>query len=87
MSVVLLWFQTRQLIQVCDQKMVDLGVSRYEESKQELQANKPPNKDGHLTAPTNSSKDPSPERTWRWSGTDFIKSPTEEPWVSQNHLS
>ena len=21
-----------------------------------------------------------PEGTWKWSGTDFVKSPTEEPW-------
>lgn len=30
-------------------------------------------------------EDVSPEKSWRWSGTDFVKSPTVEPWVI-NHI-
>ena len=38
--------------------------------------------EGYLTVGRDAPMQPSPEKTWKWSGTDFIKSPTEEPWVS-----
>lgn len=34
------------------------------------------------TGLNNNSGDKSPDKTWKWSGTDFVKSPTEEPYVS-----
>ena len=32
---------------------------------------------------SNQKKQPSPEQDWKWSGTDFVRSPTQEPFVGR----
>ena len=74
-----------QLIDVCKSPLLEQGSCRFVEAKLctptldvkfgGLYLNTPE----HHTA---STREPSPERPVRWSGTDFIKSPTEEPYVS-----
>ena len=60
-----------------------MGIARFSEAKRECMAARPQSYPGtHLTAKHPTNRDPSPEKTWKWSGTDFVKSPTEEPWVS-----
>lgn len=80
-------FQTRQLILVCESPLVEDGVKKFIEAKKdqkfEIGQSRPySDPEGYLVVGKDVSTQPSPEKTWKWSGTDFIKSPTEEPWVS-----
>lgn len=72
---------------MCESSLVEEGVKRFIEAKkdQEFQLgySRPySDPEGYLTVGRDAPMQPSPEKTWKWSGTDFIKSPTEEPWVS-----
>ncbi len=83
-------FQARQLVSVCESSLVEEGVQIYEEARKEKQheagTSRPysdpgPGGLGLLTVQQQQQQHPSPDKSWKWSGTDFIKSPTEEPWV------
>ena len=75
--------QTHQLIALCGSPLVEQGVSRYEMAKKgPMNQPRPVTCPGdYLTVDGEVPTQPSPEKSWKWSGTDFIKSPTEEPWV------
>ena len=79
-------FKARQLISVCESPLVEEGVKRFTEAKKDQQQEAGQSRpysdpEGYLTVGKEAPLQPSPEKTWKWSGTDFIKSPTEEPWV------
>ena len=78
--------QARQLISICESPLVEEGVKRFIEAKKDRLQQAGPTRpysdpEGYLTVGKAAPLQPSPEKTWKWSGTDFIKSPTEEPWV------
>ena len=72
--------QTRQLVQVCESPLVEMGIARFAEAKRA--AGPPQPAPAHRGADHTGGRDSAPEDSWKWSGTDFVKSPTEEPWVS-----
>ena len=85
-KIYFLCLQARQLISICESPLVEEGVKRFIEAKKDQlqqagQTRPYSDPEGYLTVGKEAPMQPSPERTWKWSGTDFIKSPTEEPWV------
>lgn len=75
----------RQLIEVCNDPLLDETDKLYQEAK----PNTPPvnTTPGRQSVPANMAAgqpELSPEKTWRWSGNEFVKSPTIEPWVGVN---
>ncbi len=70
---------------ICESPLVEEGVQIYMEAKKNtaMGVGRPySDPGGYLTVDREvAPPQPSPEKSWKWSGTDFIKSPTEEPWV------
>lgn len=69
----------RKLVQLCAEPVLQQIAEKYEKAKSEATANGRelnPSQSGH-----SSRVDLSPEKSWKWSGSDFVKSPTAEPWV------
>ena len=56
----------KSLIEHCSNPLVEEGVLEHSEMRTDSTTTSP-----HLSPP---------EGSWKWSGTDFVKSPTEEPW-------
>ncbi|XP_064608601.1 inositol polyphosphate-4-phosphatase type I A-like isoform X2 [Liolophura sinensis] len=80
-SMAVLTDKVRQLIEVCNDPLLDETDKLYQEAKPDT----PPvnTTSGRQSVPANMSigqPELSPEKTWRWSGNEFVKSPTIEPW-------
>ena len=72
---------------MCENPLVDKGTQDYLESKI-IKGPDPdkgpvaPPRPKHTASKLKVEEDISPEKQWKWSGTDFVKSPTVEPWVN-----
>lgn len=69
----------------CDTPLVQNTADEYTRIKAELSQNSSQSslnsESGDTTPGAKVNEDTGKGRNWKWSGTDFIKSPTAEPWV------
>ncbi|KAK2184836.1 hypothetical protein NP493_251g03006 [Ridgeia piscesae] len=71
--------KTRQLIQVCEDPLVERGMTSWHRNRlQKATSADPQARLTNHVAPSGGGG--LSEESWKWSGTDFVKSPTEEPW-------
>ncbi|XP_048244074.1 inositol polyphosphate-4-phosphatase type I A-like isoform X1 [Haliotis rufescens] len=73
----------RELVRLCEDPILQLSAEKY------MQAKSPSNTGdgldlaaslGHMSNDGRNQGDRSPEKSWRWSGSNFVRSPTVEPW-------
>ncbi|XP_069129846.1 inositol polyphosphate-4-phosphatase type I A-like isoform X1 [Argopecten irradians] len=70
--------KVRDLVQICDSSILQEAADNYNEAKMEMS---PPPKDIPSPTSQNSSpEDQTPEKAWKWTGSNFVQSPTVEPW-------
>ncbi|KAJ8298355.1 hypothetical protein KUTeg_024886 [Tegillarca granosa] len=73
----------KELVSICDTRILQDAAEKYSQSKSEVlpvsMATSGTRK-SDTPIPSPPLDDISPEKSWRWSGTDFVKSPTVEPW-------
>ena len=76
--------QTRQTILLCENSIVEEGVQNYHHVKLAKNSPRPQSENLHRKEQTRMERDTTSlvADTYRWSGTDFVQTPTEEPFVS-----
>lgn len=81
--------KVKELVSICDTRILQDAAEKYSQSKSEVlpvsMATSGTRK-SDTPIPSPPLDDISPEKSWRWSGTDFVKSPTVEPWTTQSFL-
>lgn len=77
--------QIKELVEECDTPLVQNTADEYNRIKVELSQNSSESsldsESGDKTPGAKVNEDTGKGKNWKWSGTDFIKSPTAEPWV------
>lgn len=75
--------QIKELVEECDTPLVQNTADEYNRIKAELSQNSsqssPDSLSGDTTPGAKVNEDTG--KNWKWSGTDFVKSPSAEPWV------
>lgn len=75
---------------VCDCTLLQESAEQYNETKSDI----PPPTLQNLPSPdskagssaSGTEEDISPEKSWKWTGSNFAQSPTTEPWVMSNTI-
>lgn len=74
----------KELVEECDTPLVQNTADEYNRIKVELSQNSSQSsldsESGDKTPGAKVNEDTGKGKNWKWSGTDFIKSPTAEPW-------
>lgn len=79
--------KTHQLVQVCEDNLVEEGITEcLRACAGKVNPKQRPQSEPFVSA-VHQGGGRSAAKSWKWSGTDFVKSPTEEPWVSSSTLS
>ena len=72
--------QARELVALCEDSVLCSAADMYVQAKQKAGG------DGQDLASSlrnvSTTPSPAPDNSHRWSGSNFVKSPTTEPWVS-----
>jgi len=76
------YLQTRRLIEANEEELVNDSIAQYSSGRLAAQSPLSSQRNSDRANSSNVQADVS----WKWSGTDFIKSPTVEPWVIDNSL-
>ena len=80
--------QIKELVEKCESPLVQNTADEYNQIKAEMMPNssqssavsRDATQDGMANGGIKTGQD------WKWSGTDFVKSPTSEPWVNLNAI-
>lgn len=75
--------QIKELVEECDTPLVQNTADEYNRIKAELSQNSSQSSLDSLSGDTTPGAKVNEDtgKNWKWSGTDFVKSPTAEPWV------
>lgn len=75
--------QIKELVEECDTPLVQNTADEYNRIKVELSQNSSQSSLDSLSGDTTPGAKVNEDtgKNWKWSGTDFVKSPTAEPWV------
>lgn len=75
--------QIKELVEECDSPLVQNTADEYNRIKVELSQNSSQSSLDSLSGDTTPGAKVNEDtgKNWKWSGTDFVKSPTAEPWV------
>lgn len=75
--------QIKELVEECDSPLVQNTADEYNRIKAELSQNSSQSSLDSLSGDTTPGAKVNEDtgKNWKWSGTDFVKSPSAEPWV------
>lgn len=75
--------QIKELVEECDTPLVQNTADEYNRIKVELSQNSSQSSLDSLSGDTTPGAKVNEDtgKNWKWSGTDFVKSPSAEPWV------
>lgn len=75
--------QIKELVEECDSPLVQNTADEYNRIKVELSQNSSQSSPDSLSGDTTTGAKVNEDtgKNWKWSGTDFVKSPSAEPWV------
>ncbi|OWF44824.1 type I inositol 3,4-bisphosphate 4-phosphatase-like isoform X2 [Mizuhopecten yessoensis] len=70
--------KVRNLVQICDSSLLQEAADNYNEAK--IETSPPPKETPSPSSQDSSPGDLTPEKAWKWTGSNFAQSPTVEPW-------